>query len=394
MEDTSNWRRRTIQFFISQCVTLFGSQITQFAIVWYVTLQTDSGGWIAAFSLCSYLPQFFISFPGGVWADRYDRKKLIICADLSIAAVTLAMILMMPHITSESGLLTALLFMSALRSAGAGIQTPAVNAVIPQLVPEKHLMRYNGINASMQSFVQFAAPAAAAAVLTFSSLRIALLTDIVTAAAGIGLFLCVLLTGQEVPRKTGSILSDMSIGIRYGYSDVTIRKTLLLYGFFLFLTVPAGYLAGLFVSRVYGDTCWFLTVTELAGFGGMTAGGLLMSFRGSFRNHRFVLAAGLALFGIMSAAMGVSHNFAVYLIFMALYGIGLTMVQTAVTTILQESAPSDMQGRVMGLMSAIYACCYPAGMAFFGPMADVVPLRQIMIISGVLLLAIAFCSRR
>ena len=110
-----NWKVRIILFFISQCITLFGSQIVQMAIVWYVTLKTNSGIWIAAFSVCSYLPQFFVSFLGGVWADRYNRKYLIICADALIAAVTLSMVVIMPHITAESALLTALLLMSVIR---------------------------------------------------------------------------------------------------------------------------------------------------------------------------------------------------------------------------------------------------------------------------------------
>lgn len=96
MESQSNWRKRTILFFASQCITLFGSQIVQMAIVWYVTLQTNSGAWVAAFSICSYLPQFFVSLIGGVWADRYNRKYLIIGADALIAAVTLAMLLTIP----------------------------------------------------------------------------------------------------------------------------------------------------------------------------------------------------------------------------------------------------------------------------------------------------------
>lgn len=133
----SNWKKRIILFFVSQCITLFGSQIVQMAIVWYVTLQTNSGAWVAAFSVCSYLPQFFVSFIGGVWADRYNRKYLIIGADALIAIVTLAMLLAMPYIAAEPMLLTALLVMSIIRSAGAGIQNPAVNAVIPQLVPKK-----------------------------------------------------------------------------------------------------------------------------------------------------------------------------------------------------------------------------------------------------------------
>ncbi len=392
-ERQNNWRKRTILFFVSQCITLFGSQIVQMAIVWYVTLKTNSGAWVAAFSICSYIPQFFVSFIGGVWADRYNRKLLIIGADALIAVVTLVMMLIMPYITVEPILLTSLLFMSVIRSAGAGIQNPAVNAVIPQLVPEDQLMRYNGINATMQSVVQFGAPAVAAVVLTMGTLRTTLLIDIITAVIGIGVFFFILLPKQKKAQETPSILKDIGIGVHYAYSQQLLRKPLIIYGVFLFLSVPAGYLAGLFVSRVFGDTYWYLTAVELVGFGGMMLGGLLMSIWGGFKRRSLTLTVSLALFGVMSICMGVSQNFILYLFLMALYGIALTTVQTTITTMLQENSEAAMQGRVFGLMSSLYSSCYPIGMLIFGPIADKVPLQWIMISSGIALIMIAFITQ-
>ena len=389
MELQSNWRMRIIAFFTSQCITLFGSQIVQMAIVWYVTLQTNSGAWVAAFSVCSYLPQFFVSFIGGVWADRYNRKYLIIGADALIAAVTLAMMLIMPRIKEESVLLAALLIMSIIRSAGSGIQNPAVNAVIPQLVPEEHFMRYNGINATMQSVVQFGAPAAAAVVLSISTLRTTLLIDIITAVIGISVFCFIRFPKQKVLREKPAILEDVGIGIRYAYSRMTVRKTLVIYGLFVFLTVPAGYLSGLLVSRNFGDTYWYLTAVELIGFGGMMLGGLLMSIWGGFKSRRLTLVAGLVMFGTMAIGMGVSRHFILYLVLMALYGIALTTVQTTITTMLQENSETSMQGRVFGLMSSLYSSSYPIGMVLFGPLADFIPLQGIMIFSGGALLLTA-----
>ena len=86
-------------FFLSQSIMLFGSTLVQMAVVWYATLYTSSGIWVADFSVCSYLPQFLVSFPGGVWADRYSRKRLIMGADLGIAAVTLLGILILPRLS-------------------------------------------------------------------------------------------------------------------------------------------------------------------------------------------------------------------------------------------------------------------------------------------------------
>ena len=153
----NGWRKKAVLFLVSQCITLFGSTLVQMAVVWYVTLETGSGVWVSAVSVSSYLPQFLISFPGGVWADRYHRKRLIIGADTATAAATLLMICLLPLLkgngeTGEGLVLAGLLLMSALRSAGAGIQTPAVSAVISQLVPETELLRFNGANAAMQAW--------------------------------------------------------------------------------------------------------------------------------------------------------------------------------------------------------------------------------------------------
>lgn len=392
MEQTQNsWKRQTVLFLISQCITLFGSMLVQMAVIWYVTLETASGAWIAAFSVCSYLPQFLISFIGGVWADRYSRKSMIILADGMIAAATLVMVFMMPMISSENGLLTALLVMSAIRSLGAGIQMPAVSAVIPSLVPEKHLMRYNGINATMQSVVQFTAPAAAGAILSVGTLRATLLIDILTAVFGIGLLSCVRIARQIPQEESGSMLSEMKTGIRYSFSDKRIGKLLIVYGLFIFLSVPAGFMAGLLVSRVYGDTYWYLTASELVGFAGMTIGGMLMGIWGGFRNRIKTLTLGLVVLGIMTIGMGVSPYFILYLVLMFVYSIAITVIQTATTTLIQETADTAMQGRVFGLMGAMYSGFLPLGMLAFGPLADLLPLQWLMIGTGIPLLFISFC---
>lgn len=150
------------------------------AVVWYATMQTASGVWVAAFTIAAYLPQFLVSFFGGVWADRYNRKILIIGADAGIAVITFIMVLAIPYIQTESILLLGLLIMSVLRSVGSGIQAPAVNAVIPQLVPTEQFMRYNGINATMQSIVNFAPPAAAGAIFAVGTLQTTLMLSLIS----------------------------------------------------------------------------------------------------------------------------------------------------------------------------------------------------------------------
>lgn len=202
-----------------------------------------------------------------------------------IASATFIKALAIPHISSEPTLFGGLLVMSVIRSLGAGIQTPAVNAVIPQLVPADQLMRYNGINATMQSFVNFAAPASAGAVFAISTLRTMLMIDIVTAILGTSLLSCLALPKQNISARKASIFSDMKLGVEYAFSDKLIGRLLIIYGLFTFFCVPAGYLAGLLVRRVFGETYWYLTAVEVVGFAGMMVGGAVMSTWGGFKSR-------------------------------------------------------------------------------------------------------------
>lgn len=392
-KSNDNWKSRAVLFLLSQSVSLFGSTLVQMAIVWYVTLETASGGWVAVFTICSYLPQFLISFWGGVWADRYHRKALIIGADAMIAAVTLLLMLFLPYLQGRAFLLPVILAVSTIRSLGSGIQTPAGNAVIPLLVPETQRMRFNGVYAAMQAAIQFAAPAAAGIILSLSSLRISLLTDVVTALLGIGLLAGLRLPPQEQSRSTAAYFSDVKTGLRYALSHRTIARALILYGLFIFWAVPGGFLAQLLVSRVFGSSYWYLTAAELAGFAGMTTGGLILGAWGGFRRRETTLALGLASFGLLSVGMGLAKRFPLYLALMALYGIAMTIVQTSVTTIIQDQAERAVHGRIFGLMSTLYAGALPLGMAIFAPLADVVSIQILVVISGIALLLTAPTSR-
>ncbi|MGN1350050.1 MAG: MFS transporter, partial [Anaerovoracaceae bacterium] len=225
--------------------------------------------------------------------------------------------------------------------------------------------------------------------LTVSTLGATLLIDVATAAAGIGLLSAVMIPRQPAADRGASVFEDMKEGIRYTVSDKLIGKVLTVYGLFIFLCVPAGFLSQLFVSRVYGETYWYLTAVELTGFLGMVAGGLLMSVWGGFKSRAATMSFGLAAFGLLAVGMGLSRQFVLYLALMLLYGVAITMVQTATTTLIQEKAEMSVQGRVFGLLGAMYSGFLPVGMAVFGPLADVIPLRWIMVGSGIGLMVLS-----
>lgn len=387
------WKTKTILFLASQGITLFGSSIVQFALVWYITLQSSSGVWVSALTLCAFVPQFLVSFVSGALSDRCNKKYLIIASDAVIAAATLALALLVPRLTSDTTVFYALLVVSIVRSAGSGVQIPAVASMIPLLVPAEQLMRFNGLNAALTSLVQFASPFAAGAFLTLSSLRSTLLLDVSTAVVGICLLAFLLIPHEKKQTGKTSLFQDVKQGAVYALQNRWVGKMLMVHGLFIFLAVPAGFLATLFVTRYYKESYAYMTIVEVVGFAGMSLGGVLMSTWGGFKNQVTSFLAGMSAFGILAIGMGLIDSFIVYLALMAMYGIALTMVQTATMTLLQQRTDISMQGRIFAFLNIMYSGALPLGMALFGPLSDVVSMRALMVLSGVLLMLLVLKLR-
>ena len=110
-----------------------------------------------------------------------------------------------------------------------------------------------GITLFGSSLVQFAAPAAADALLSWGTLRADLMIDIATAVVGIGILSAVAIPFEK-REHAPSMWTEMKIGIQYAVKEAFIGRLLLVFGLFIFLCVPAGFLATLFVSRYYKDT--------------------------------------------------------------------------------------------------------------------------------------------
>lgn len=140
--------------------------------------------------------------------------------------------------------------------------------------------------------------------------------------------------------------------------------------------------------------CFYQAGVELAGFAGMTAGGLIMASFAGKRDRMKIYGGGIAGFGILAVLLTSTGLFPVYLSLMLLYGTILTVVQTASTTFLQENTKEDMIGRVFGLYGSVYSLALPLGMIVFGPLADFISLKVLMIVSGIALFVLGFYTFR
>jgi len=389
MQETSpaplpNWKQKTAIFLSSQTLSLFGSSLVQYAIIWYITLETKSGVTLTISTLAAFLPQILISLFAGVWADRYNRKFLIIFADLLTATSTLVLAILF---LLGYGELWLLYLVSAIRSIGAGIQHPAVGALLPQIVPQEKLLKVNGINSTLQPILFIISPIAAGAMLTLYRLETIFFVDVVTAALAV-----VLLTFLSVPAhdkaarpQDSGYLDDFVAGVRYIHHHKILRALFAFMAAVSLLVAPAAFLTPLLVARTFGEEVWRLTANEVTFFVGMVLGGMLMTAWGGFQNRFRTIGTACVLLGLLFAGLGLASNFYLYLAIMFLCGIPLPMFNVPAVTLLQEIVEPDMLGRVFGVNQIINAAAMPAGMLIFGPLAEVVSIELLLVISGVLM---------
>jgi DHA3 family macrolide efflux protein-like MFS transporter len=384
--DRRGWRRDTAIFLTSQTISLFGSMIVQYAIMWHLTLQTKSGSVMALAAVFGFLPQAVVSVFGGVWADRLNRKVLIIGADAMIATATLVLALLMMSGADDLWLVYVAL---VVRSVGAGVQMPAVSALLPQIVPTDKLMRVNGINGTIQSAMMLVAPAAAAAVYASATIVAVFFVDVVTAVIGIAL-LSLLAVPRLVRRATtgdarAGYFADLGDGLRYATSHSFVRWLLALYAVVFVLIVAPSYLTPLMIVRTFGIEVWKLTVNEVAFSVGMILGGALLATWGGLKNRVAMIVGSTLVLGSLSVALGLSTHLFVFFGFMFLVGLAVPFFSTTSMTVLQETVEPEMQGRVFGFVGIVMAVAMPVGMAVFGPLADRFTVEAVLVASGVVM---------
>ena len=383
-DNHEGWKKKTALFLSSQGLSLFGSMLVQYAIIWHITLTTRSGAILTIATIAAFLPQIIISLFAGVWADRYPRKFLILGADLLTAASTLilAVLFLLGY-----GELWLLILVSGIRSIGAGIQTPAVNALLPQIVPAERLIKVNGINGTLQPFIMIAAPVTSGVLLSAARLEAIFFIDVVTAVLAVSLLLILKVPAHRkaADGQTTGYLDDLKQGLTYVGQNRAIKRLFVFFAFGFFLVAPVAFLSPLLVARTYGEEVWRLTANEVTFFVGSIVGGIIMTVWGGFRNQFRTIGLACILWGVLFAGLGLSRDFYVYLGIMFLAGIPMPLLNVPTTTLLQEMVEPDMQGRVFGVMQLITTAVMPLGMLVFGPIADVITVQALIVATSALL---------
>jgi DHA3 family macrolide efflux protein-like MFS transporter len=362
--------------------------VVQYAILWHITLKSQSGSMMTIFTIAGFLPIFFISPFAGVWADRFNRKNIINIADGAIAFFSLVVAIFLIFGIDNY---VILLICALVRSVGQGVQTPAVGAFIPQIVPEEHLTRINGFQGSMQSFVTLTSPMVSGALMAFAPLETLFFLDVITAVIGICIvFFFVKIPSKVQPEQETSKQNNMEYfhelkeGLKYIKKHGYVLRMILLSAIFLFVFSPAALLTPLQVTRDFGKDVWRLSAIEITFSIGMMAGGVLIGMWGGFKNRIYTMALSCVLCGILAAGLGLVPNFWLYLVIMALMGLSLPLFNAPSMVLLQTTVEPAFMGRVISVFTMVSSTMMPLGMVLFGPVSDIISIDTLLIVTGLL----------
>jgi DHA3 family macrolide efflux protein-like MFS transporter len=363
-------------FWVSQALSLFGSQLVSFALIWHLARTTDSAAVLATAALVGLLPQVVIGPAAGAIVDRGNRRWILIAADAGIAAATLAL----------AGLFLAdaveplhIYLLTFLRAVGGGFHGPAMLTSTGWMVPDRHLARVQGLNQALEGALNIAAAPIAAVLLCILPVEGILGIDILTAFAAVGLLLCTRIPQPEPAADAARTapflertLRDVIEGIRYVRGWTGLCALLTMAVCFNALLQPALTLLPILVRRSLDGTALSLGGIQAAFGMGIVAGGVLLGVWGGFRRRVRTVIMGLAGLGAgLLAAGGHPPGNAIWIAgCLFVCGAMMAVIHGALFAIIQSNVAPDMQGRVMALTLSVVGVAVPIGLTFAGPLAD------------------------
>jgi DHA3 family macrolide efflux protein-like MFS transporter len=381
---------------VPQVFSWFGSQLVQFALIWWLTRETGSATVLTFSTIMGVLPQVLIGPFAGVLVDRWNRRLVMMIADAAIAMATILLALLF-----YLGVIQVwhVYIVMLVRAVGGLFHWPAMTASTSLMVPEEHLTRIGGLNQTMFSVVSTIAPTLGALLLEWLPIQGVLAIDVSTAVLAItSLFLVQVpqpaAKGQRADETAqmpfvSSILDDMRSGMQFifGWKGLTIL--LLMVMSLNFLAWPLMSLVPILVTKHFGGEAlelgWFQSAI---GIGGLL-GGLLLSVWGGFNRRIVTMMVALVLHGIGTMVVGLTPAALLPLGVAAWCAVGLTgsMFNAVSLTVLQANVPAEIQGRVLSFQLSVATAIAPVGLVVAGPVTDILGPQVWFLAAGVALTA-------
>ncbi len=391
VQDNKPWKTTFFTIWSGQALSILGSQLVQFTLIWYLTVQTGSATVLATATLVGMLPNVVIGPFIGTLVDRWNRRRTMVLADSIEALATIALAVLFALDVVEVWHIFVILF---IRSLAGAFHANAMNASTSLMVPVEQLTRIQGLNQLLNGGLNIVAAPLGALLLGMLSMPSILSIDVITA-----LFAILPLVFIQVPQpvrntveaEKTTVWTDFKAGLRYmiGWPGLLIIG-LMTVGI-NFTIIPAFSLLPLMVKEYFGGSAIHLSWLEAAMGAGMILGGALLGIWGGF--SRKILTS---LFGLMGMGAGtlILALAPASAIFLAVGGALLVGLMTPVTmgpffALIQSTVEPDKQARIFSLLSSVGTGITPLGLMIAGPVTDRVGIQAWFLLGGLLCIFMA-----
>ena len=389
------------QLLAAAAISQAGDWLYNVALLVFVFERTHSATWVAAATFFRLVPYLFGSPLGGVIADTFDRRKVLVGSDV-IRAASMALLAL---VASVDGPVIIALLLAALTTTAGTAYLPAFVATVPELVGEDDLAAANGASSLVENLAVVAGPALGAALLALGTPALAFGLNALSFVAGALLALTLSPASLTAPPAAAGASDDAPDGARTGFferfgvgaralNESRSGRVLSLY------LIGSNFVYGLqtviFVlvaTRVNTGSEGVGTLYVALGAGGLIVAALISRLARGARLGA-VMFLGLTLCAVPVAALATTHDSTIAFLFIAVSGVGMVVVDVLGLTLLQRVMPQDVLGRVWGILDALLMAAIILGAALVGPVVDAIGTDSAFVVLALLAPALALLGFR
>jgi len=351
---------------VGNAVSQLGFWAQYVAVGWAASTLTTSKFLIALSFSAQFWPSLVLSPVAGLFADRYDRRRLVMFGNLAMVFPPLAIgVLIQLHAINLAWLIGLVM----LGGAGQAFTQPATVAFIPALVPGEQLHGAIALNAGLTSSTRVVGPSLAGLVIAawgvawgFHINGISFLA--VTLA-------CILVRARPPApdRQARSVVADLRVGLAYARSHPVAARLIAFVSVqsFLFMQAP---LMPIFARQVlHGSVSTYGLLSSAPG-AGFVGGAVVTAWLQTGRQRRVALVAGATGIGLSLLTVGLSRSIPLTVVALGGFGLGFFVMNTTSMTMLVASTADEYRGRVMGLFTMFTAGALPLTSIAAGSLAS------------------------
>lgn len=372
-------------FFAGQSISLTGTWMQQVAMSWLVYRLTGSAFLLGVVGFMGQIPIFLLAPVAGVLADRWDKRRLLICTQTlaMVQAVALAFFVLAGTVQ-----VWQIVILSLLLGVINTFDIPARQSFFVDIVDNREdLGNAIALNSSMFNAARLIGPSIAGLLVATVGEGACFILNALSYLAVIVALVAIRLKPSHSDRQRRHILHELREGFRYAFGFSPIRSILLLIAMVSLMGMPYTVLMPVFARDIlHGDAQTFGFLMAAAGSGALVST-IYLASRKSVLGLGRLIAAAAAIFGAGLIAFAFSSSLFLSLLFLCLTGFGAMALVASSNTILQTIVDDDKRGRVMSLFTMAFIGMAPFGSLIAGALANAIGARNTLLIGGASCLA-------